>query len=216
MDSILELIPQRAPIVMVNEFVGIEGNVSRTRFAVYNENIFVDNGCLSECGLIEHIAQSAAARVGYIFKSNNQPIPLELHHIDGNHHNNSLSNLQILCPNCHAQQSNNSGKAVGSYAEAILQHKQKIAERERKVAEAKAAKLIKNPEKVDSFGRVNERMLTQDEWQHRKELILTSGVDLTKFGWKTKVQTITGLTRRQVDDVVEHFFDELSSRVYLR
>lgn len=76
MDSILELIPQRAPIVMVNEFVGIEGNVSRTRFAVYNENIFVDNGCLSECGLIEHIAQSAAARVGYIFKSNNQPIPL--------------------------------------------------------------------------------------------------------------------------------------------
>ena len=29
-------------------------------------------------------------------------IPLEVHHIDGNKHNNSLSNLQLLCPNCHA------------------------------------------------------------------------------------------------------------------
>lgn len=29
-------------------------------------------------------------------------IPLELHHVDGNHANNNLSNLQILCPNCHA------------------------------------------------------------------------------------------------------------------
>lgn len=30
-----------------------------------------------------------------------QPIPLELHHIDGNHYNNNLNNLMILCPNCH-------------------------------------------------------------------------------------------------------------------
>lgn len=42
---------------------------------------------------------------------NGKPIPLELHHIDGNHYNNKLSNLQILCPNCHAQQDNNSGAA---------------------------------------------------------------------------------------------------------
>lgn len=42
---------------------------------------------------------------------NNLPIPLELHHIDGNHYNNNLNNLLILCPNCHAQQENNSGKA---------------------------------------------------------------------------------------------------------
>jgi len=33
----------------------------------------------------------------------NKPIPLELHHIDGNHHNNTLDNFQLLCPNCHAQ-----------------------------------------------------------------------------------------------------------------
>ena len=37
---------------------------------------------------------------------NNKPIPLQLHHIDGNHNNNKLDNLQLLCPNCHAQTDN--------------------------------------------------------------------------------------------------------------
>jgi hypothetical protein len=31
-----------------------------------------------------------------------QPIPLELEHIDGDKSNNSLDNLTLLCPNCHA------------------------------------------------------------------------------------------------------------------
>lgn len=31
-----------------------------------------------------------------------KPIPLELDHIDGNNQNNNLSNLRLLCPNCHA------------------------------------------------------------------------------------------------------------------
>lgn len=29
-------------------------------------------------------------------------VPLQIHHIDGNSLNNSESNLQVLCPNCHA------------------------------------------------------------------------------------------------------------------
>ena len=41
---------------------------------------------------------------------NNQPIPLEIHHIDGNHLNNNLDNLQLLCPNCHALTDNYCGK----------------------------------------------------------------------------------------------------------
>ena len=35
-----------------------------------------------------------------------QPINLEIHHIDGNHMNNDLTNLQLLCPNCHSYTSN--------------------------------------------------------------------------------------------------------------
>lgn len=38
------------------------------------------------------------------------PIPLELHHIDGNNQNNNLTNLTLLCPNCHAMTDNYRGK----------------------------------------------------------------------------------------------------------
>ena len=41
---------------------------------------------------------------------NNQQIPLEVHHIDGNHLNNSLENLLLLCPNCHALTKNYKNK----------------------------------------------------------------------------------------------------------
>ena len=37
-------------------------------------------------------------------------ISLELHHVDGNRYNNELSNLMILCPNCHSMIPNHSMK----------------------------------------------------------------------------------------------------------
>jgi len=37
-------------------------------------------------------------------------IPLELHHKDGNNLNHELTNLLILCPNCHALTDNHRGK----------------------------------------------------------------------------------------------------------
>ena len=42
----------------------------------------------------------------------NSEIPLELDHIDGNHLNNTLLNLRLLCPNCHALTSNYRGKNI--------------------------------------------------------------------------------------------------------
>ena len=34
---------------------------------------------------------------------NDEVIPLQLNHINGKSDDNSLSNLELLCPNCHAQ-----------------------------------------------------------------------------------------------------------------
>ena len=45
-------------------------------------------------------------------KWNNLPIPLELHHIDGNRHNHKLENLKLLCPNCHSQTETFRGKNI--------------------------------------------------------------------------------------------------------
>jgi hypothetical protein len=42
----------------------------------------------------------------------NNPIPLELHHLDGNRYNNSLRNLMLLCPNCHALTDNYRAKNI--------------------------------------------------------------------------------------------------------
>jgi len=39
-----------------------------------------------------------------------EPIPLELDHIDGDHFNNVLENLRVLCPNCHAKTPTYRGK----------------------------------------------------------------------------------------------------------
>ena len=37
---------------------------------------------------------------------NGKPLVLQCHHIDGDRSNNTLNNLQILCPNCHTQTDN--------------------------------------------------------------------------------------------------------------
>ena len=39
-----------------------------------------------------------------------RPIPLELHHKDGDRTNNALCNLELVCPNCHALTDNYRGK----------------------------------------------------------------------------------------------------------
>jgi len=42
----------------------------------------------------------------------NEPIPLELEHVDADHYNNTLENLKVLCPNCHAKTPTYRGKNV--------------------------------------------------------------------------------------------------------
>lgn len=41
-------------------------------------------------------------------------IPLEIHHVDGNHQNNKFENLELLCPNCHALTATTKGANRGN------------------------------------------------------------------------------------------------------
>ena len=66
-EEILEYIPQRPPVVMVDTFYGIdERGCARSGLTVTADNLFVADGVLDECGIVEHIAQSAARRAGYM------------------------------------------------------------------------------------------------------------------------------------------------------
>ncbi|MBQ0044549.1 MAG: HNH endonuclease [Bacteroidales bacterium] len=47
----------------------------------------------------------------------NQAIPLEIHHINGNNRDNRVENLQLLCPNCHAQTKHYRGRGKASVKE---------------------------------------------------------------------------------------------------
>ena len=75
-EGILGLIPQRPPIVMVDSFFGIEENCSYSGLTVTSDNIFCEEGKLQEPGVIEHIAQSAAARIGFIYTRQGAQVPL--------------------------------------------------------------------------------------------------------------------------------------------
>ena len=63
-----DILPQRAPIVMIDALTSYTDSEVETTFLVREDDIFVEDGVMSECGVLEHIAQTCAARTGYISK----------------------------------------------------------------------------------------------------------------------------------------------------
>lgn len=63
--DVLELLPQRPPFVMVDHLTDYSDTQSTCCLTVRADNVFFEKGCLTTPGLIEHIAQTCAARLGY-------------------------------------------------------------------------------------------------------------------------------------------------------
>lgn len=64
-EDIKKLIPQRYPMIMVDEFEEQEENSAVTALTVADDNYFLfPNGEMSATGIIEHIAQSCSALAG--------------------------------------------------------------------------------------------------------------------------------------------------------
>ena len=74
--SILDLLPQRPPFVMVDRLIYFDRIKTVTQFEVRSDCLFVDGSELIEVGLIENIAQTCAARMGYINLCNQETIKL--------------------------------------------------------------------------------------------------------------------------------------------
>lgn len=73
-ENIISLIPQRPPFVMIDQLIDSDENSTRTSFCVREDNIFIEDGSLREPALVENIAQTAAARAGYITQKENLPV----------------------------------------------------------------------------------------------------------------------------------------------
>ncbi len=66
-EELHKYMPQRPPMVMVDHLLQNDEKESRSCFTVKEEQLFLEEGRFREAGLVENIAQTAAAGVGYHF-----------------------------------------------------------------------------------------------------------------------------------------------------
>lgn len=72
--DILALIPQKPPFVMVDELLFSDDNITRTGFTIPADSVFAINGEFSEAGLMENMAQTAAAGSGNMARIENRAV----------------------------------------------------------------------------------------------------------------------------------------------
>ena len=87
--EIIHYIPQRDPFIVVHEILQATDEFAVTQFEVLSENIFVTNGLFREPGLLENIAQTAAAQMGYACKKKGLRVPLG--------YIANIKNLKVFC-----------------------------------------------------------------------------------------------------------------------
>jgi 3-hydroxyacyl-[acyl-carrier-protein] dehydratase len=75
-NKIFDYIPQRPPFVMIGDVVRADEKITQTTFTIPEDNIFVTNGYFTESGLIENMAQTAAASTGYKANKEGKPAPV--------------------------------------------------------------------------------------------------------------------------------------------
>jgi predicted hotdog family 3-hydroxylacyl-ACP dehydratase len=71
-----ELIPHKSPFVLVDKLLYADEKRSCCSFKIPEGNIFVEQGYYSTPGMVESMAQTAAAGTGYLFKKENKPVPV--------------------------------------------------------------------------------------------------------------------------------------------
>ena len=92
---------------------GIKNSKPLEEILVENSNYFNTSG-LKKRLINANLLEYKCACCG-ISEWQNQPLSLQLDHINGNHTDNRLENLRLLCPNCHSQTETYAGKSAIKY-----------------------------------------------------------------------------------------------------
>jgi predicted hotdog family 3-hydroxylacyl-ACP dehydratase len=66
--DIHELLPQQEPFVLVDRLTWFDEQRTTTEFTVREDHLMVEDGRLMTCALAENMAQTCAARLGYVNK----------------------------------------------------------------------------------------------------------------------------------------------------
>ena len=71
-----EFVPQKSPFVFVDKILYVDEGRSLCSFTIGNDNIFLKDGYYSTSGMVESMAQTAAAGTGYLSKKENKAVPV--------------------------------------------------------------------------------------------------------------------------------------------
>ncbi len=75
-ENIENFIPQKHPFVLMSDIDEWNEKFTIGSFTIPADHILVENGKLTEEGLVEHMAQTAAVSSGYTSHKNNTPVPV--------------------------------------------------------------------------------------------------------------------------------------------
>ena len=127
---------------------------------------------------------------------NGKPAPLELHHINGNHYDNRLENLQILCANCH-RQTDTYGKRMSVRKDPNTIHETNKPERISKEKALKEA-ICANPNCGKTFipsKRTQKYCCQKCASEGRKiELGNTNSIEITEESILSKIDNFNNIT----------------------
>lgn len=72
----MQYIPQAAPFEMIDELIHATDSSTLTGFTIREGHLFVADNCFTEPGLIENMAQTAAAGTGFQAAKEGKPAPV--------------------------------------------------------------------------------------------------------------------------------------------
>lgn len=77
---------------------------------ILKKNSYFQSYKLKKRLFADGIKKQACEECGWNKKSNDGRLPLELDHINGDHKDNRIENLRVLCPNCHSLKETHRGR----------------------------------------------------------------------------------------------------------